>query len=55
MLVWAGLVESYLSQYHEPAIPYWLKIAFGLAEGGLLAWYYLHAGRARTPQEARRG
>jgi uncharacterized membrane protein SpoIIM required for sporulation len=29
-LVWAGLVEAWLSQYHEPAVPYGLKIALGL-------------------------
>jgi uncharacterized membrane protein SpoIIM required for sporulation len=32
MLVWAGLVESFLSQYHAPVIPYSYKIAFGLVE-----------------------
>lgn len=32
LLVWAGLVEAFLSQYHEPVIPYWLKIGFGLLE-----------------------
>lgn len=32
MLVWAGLVESYFSQNHQPRLPYALKIAFGVAE-----------------------
>jgi uncharacterized membrane protein SpoIIM required for sporulation len=32
MLIWAGLVESYFSQHHEPVVPYSLKIAFGGAE-----------------------
>jgi len=32
MLVWAGLVESYFSQHHQPRLPYSLKIAFGLIE-----------------------
>ncbi|WP_438479657.1 stage II sporulation protein M [Oleiharenicola lentus] len=45
MLVWAGVVESYLSQYHEPAIPYAWKIAFGVVEGGLLVTYYFFVGR----------
>ena len=36
MLVWAGIVESFLSQYHEPVIPYWVKISFGMAELFLL-------------------
>jgi uncharacterized membrane protein SpoIIM required for sporulation len=55
MLVWAGIVESYLSQYHEPAIPYWLKISFGVVEGGLLVFYYGFSGRAKIVKEVRRG
>ena len=55
MLVWAGIVEAYLSQYHEPAIPYWLKISFGVVEGGLLVIYYGFSGRARTGAEVRHG
>ena len=34
MLIWAGTVESFLSQYHEPVIHYWQKIVFGLVELG---------------------
>ena len=55
MLVWAGIVESYLSQYHEPAIPYWMKISFGVVEGALLVLYYGFAGRSETTKEAGRG
>src|SRR5437867_8797046 len=40
LLVWAGLVEAFLSQYHEPVIPYELKIAFGLLEL-ILLWLLL--------------
>jgi uncharacterized membrane protein SpoIIM required for sporulation len=36
MLVWAGIVESYMSQHHEPRLPYWIKIAFGSIELALL-------------------
>lgn len=32
MLVWAGIIESYMSQHHEPRLPYWLKISFGTVE-----------------------
>jgi uncharacterized membrane protein SpoIIM required for sporulation len=32
LLVWAGLVEALFSQYHEPVLPYSLKIGFGVAE-----------------------
>jgi uncharacterized membrane protein SpoIIM required for sporulation len=37
LLVWAGIVESFLSQYHQPVLPYWLKISFGCVELVLLA------------------
>jgi uncharacterized membrane protein SpoIIM required for sporulation len=45
MLVWAGFVESFLSQYHEPAVPYEAKIAFGAIELALLFLYFAKAGR----------
>ncbi len=45
MLVWAGIVEAFLSQYHEPVIPYSLKIAFGLVELTLLTLFWTRAGR----------
>ena len=39
LLVWAGIVESFFSQYHEPVVPYWIKIAFGCAEFAVLVWF----------------
>lgn len=45
MLVWAGLIESFVSQFHEPVLPYDAKIAFGLVELALLAWFFLRSGR----------
>lgn len=36
LLVWAGIIESFISQYHEPALPYWAKIAFGTLQLVLL-------------------
>lgn len=45
MLVWAGIVESYLSQRHQPVLPYWLKIAFGTAELAVLIWFLGSGGR----------
>lgn len=45
MLVWAGIVEAFLSQYHEPVVPYSAKIAFGGVELAALGWYFLAAGR----------
>lgn len=49
LLVWAGIVEAFFSQYHEPTIPYAAKIAFGVTEFALLALYATRAGR--TPAE----
>ncbi len=45
LLVWAGGVEAFLSQYHEPVLPYGAKISFGLVEGLALAWYLARSGR----------
>ena len=45
LLVWAGLVEAFISQYHRPVIPYGLKIAFGICELAALASYLAWAGR----------
>jgi uncharacterized membrane protein SpoIIM required for sporulation len=36
LLVWAGLVESFFSQYHEPTVPYAAKIVLGVGELALL-------------------
>jgi len=44
LLVWAGFVEAFLSQYHEPVIPYEVKIAFGLVELLLLALFLARSG-----------
>ena len=45
MLVWAGLVEAFLSQYHAPVVPYWAKIAFGVLQVVVLFAWLLLAGR----------
>jgi uncharacterized membrane protein SpoIIM required for sporulation len=45
MLVWAGIVESYISQYHKPVLPYEAKIAFGAVELVLLIYFYFFVGR----------
>lgn len=44
LLVWAGLVEALFSQYHEPVLPYSLKIAFGVTELVLLTVFLSMAG-----------
>ena len=48
MLVWAGIVEAFFSQFHEPVLPYWLKIAFGTLELLLLALFLMKSGREST-------
>ena len=45
MLVWAGIVEAFFSQYHEPVLPYAVKIAFGCVELIALAAYLGWSGR----------
>ena len=47
MLVWAGIIESFFSQYYEPVIPYAVKIGFGLMELALLALFLAMAGRKK--------
>ncbi|MCC6537822.1 MAG: stage II sporulation protein M [Bryobacterales bacterium] len=44
LLVWAGIIESFFSQYHEPVIPYSLKIAFGVAETLALTLFLWRGG-----------
>jgi uncharacterized membrane protein SpoIIM required for sporulation len=55
LLVWAGLVESFLSQYHEPVIPYSFKIIFGLIELGLLSLLLGKSGASAAPQTPEAG
>jgi len=45
MLIWAGFIEAFLSQYHEPVIPYDAKIAFGCVELVLLSVFLAKSGR----------
>ncbi|MFP4054575.1 MAG: stage II sporulation protein M [Phycisphaerae bacterium] len=50
LLVWAGIVEAFFSQYHQPLVPYWTKIGFGAVQlaAGVL-WIAL-AGRRPDPE-----
>ena len=45
MLVWAGIIEAFFSQYHEPVMPYAVKIGFGVFELIILALFLGMAGR----------
>lgn len=47
LLVWAGIVESFISQYHEPVLPYSFKIAMGSVQLGLLIFFLAFAGRRK--------
>jgi Uncharacterized membrane protein len=51
MLVWAGIVESFLSQYHQPIVPYAAKIGFGLTELLVLTSFLWFSGRSRPNPE----
>jgi len=42
LLIWAGLVEAFFSQYHEPILPYQFKIVFGLIELLALLAFLFH-------------
>jgi uncharacterized membrane protein SpoIIM required for sporulation len=50
MLVWAGFIEAFLSQYHEPVIPYNAKIAFGAIELTLLCLFLSRSGVGADPE-----
>ncbi len=47
MLVWAGIIESFLSQYHAPVLPYAAKIVFGVVQLALLIAFLAWAGRGK--------
>ncbi|HEY3739599.1 MAG TPA: stage II sporulation protein M [Bryobacteraceae bacterium] len=46
-LVWAGIIEAFFSQYHEPVVPYGVKISFGLVELTALIFYLSQSGRKK--------
>lgn len=54
MLAWAAVVEAFLSQYHEPQVPYALKIGFGMLELAGLGLYIGLAGRGEPAPGAKR-
>jgi len=45
MLTWAGIIEAFFSQYHEPVLPYAVKIGFGTLELALLALFLARSGK----------
>ena len=46
LLIWAGIIEAFFSQYHEPVLPYGVKIAFGAIQLTALTAFLTLAGRA---------
>lgn len=52
LLIWSGIIEAFISQYHEPVLPYWFKISFGVIELAALAFYFSRAGHL-DPDERR--
>lgn len=51
LLVWAGIIEAFFSQYHEPVLPYAVKIAFGLVQLILLCVFLWRGGRKSSKEE----
>ena len=51
MLIWAGFIESFISQYHEPLLPYALKIGFAAVELVLLVLFFSFSGRSEFRSE----
>jgi uncharacterized membrane protein SpoIIM required for sporulation len=51
MLIWAGIIESFLSQYHQPVVPYAAKIGFGLTELLVLIAFLGFSGRSRQDEK----
>ena len=52
MLIWAGIIEAFFSQYHAPVMPYQIKIAFGVFELMILALFLGRAGRKKVSKSA---
>jgi uncharacterized membrane protein SpoIIM required for sporulation len=51
MLIWAGVIEAFFSQYHAPVLPYSVKIAFGTVELVLLTFFLSRCGREKEAKE----
>ncbi len=52
MLVWAGIVEAFFSQYHAPIIPYHAKITFGAVELMALGLFFGLSGKPKEKPHA---
>ena len=54
MLVWAGIIEAFFSQYHAPVLPYSVKILFGSVELVALIWFLGFCGRHASEKSEER-
>lgn len=55
MLIWAGFIEAFLSQDHEPRLSYHAKIIFGVIEAMVIIGFFSHYGSPhRTDPDHRR-
>jgi uncharacterized membrane protein SpoIIM required for sporulation len=52
MLIFAGIVEAFFSQYHEPIIPYDAKIMFGVLELIALILFFGLSGKSKEKRDA---
>ena len=52
MLTWAGIIEAFFSQYHEPVLPYEVKIGFGVLELILLVLFFTKSGKGAGSSKA---
>jgi uncharacterized membrane protein SpoIIM required for sporulation len=52
IMAWAGVIEAFFSQYHEPVLPYWIKITFGTVQFICFWAFLLLAGRERKAEAA---
>lgn len=55
LLVWAGVIESFVSQHHQPVLPYSVKIGYGLIQLLLLVVLLTRGGRKQAMPEVGRG
>ncbi len=53
LMAWAGVIEAFFSQYHEPVLPYWIKITFGSVQFICFCAFMAFAGRKPDEETSR--
>ena len=48
LLVWAGVVEAFFSQFHAPVMPYSVKILYGIVQLTAVTFYFTRMGARRA-------